>query len=93
MTKSVLTGQGFKGVRSDQAPFQTVPPQDLPFQEYQLGYEHLLDTIDRVYRRAEALEELIIGLGIFALKERRRTEQCKKHLHTLAKTESHSLAT
>ena len=68
--------QRFKSARSDQTPFQAAPPQDLPLQGHYVGYEHLIDNIDRLYRCADTREKLVIGGGIFALNERGRTKQC-----------------
>ena len=59
----------------DQAPFQAAPPQDLPLQGHNIGYEHLIDNIDRLYRCADTREKLVIGGGVFALKEQGRTKQ------------------
>jgi hypothetical protein len=42
-----------------------------------VGYEHLIDYIDRFYRCADTREKLVIGGGIFALKEQGRTKQCQ----------------
>ena len=70
------TFQRFKSARSDQTRFQAASPQDLPLQGHYVGYEHLIDNIDRLYRCADTGEKLVIGGGIFALKERGRTKQC-----------------
>ena len=67
--------QRFKSARSDQTPFQAAPPQDLPLQGHHVGYEHLLDNIDRLYRCADTGEKLVIGGGVFALKQLWLTKQ------------------
>jgi hypothetical protein len=60
--------------RADQTPFEAAAPQDLPFQRRYVSYEHLIDNIDRLYRRADTHEKLVIGSGVFALEERRRAK-------------------
>jgi hypothetical protein len=69
------TSQLSKCARSDQTRFQAAPPQDLPLQGHYIGYEHLFDNIDRLYRCPDAGKKLVIGGGVFALDEQRRTEQ------------------
>ena len=69
------TFQRFKSARSDQTPFQAAPPQDLPLQGDYIGYEHLVDNIDRLYRCADPREKLVIGGGVFTLKQLWLTKQ------------------
>src|SRR5262249_16709552 len=66
--------QCFKSGLSHQIPFQAPPSEDLPLQGHDVGDEHLIDNIDRLYRRADTTEKLVIGGGILALKEQRRAE-------------------
>ena len=66
--------QHFICARSNQTPFQAAPPQDLPLQGHYVSYEHLIDNIYRLYGRADTGEKLVIGGGVFALKEERRTK-------------------
>jgi len=40
-----------------------------------IGYVHLIDNIDWLYRYADVGENLVIDGGVFALQERRRTKQ------------------
>jgi hypothetical protein len=67
--------QRFKCGRSDQTPFQAAQPQDLPLQGQNIGCEHIIDNIDRLYRCEDAGEKLVIDGDIFALNERGRTKQ------------------
>ena len=69
------TFQRFKSARSHQTRFQAAPPKDLPLQGHHVGYQHLIDNIDRLYRRADTGEKLVIGGGVFALKEERRSKR------------------
>jgi hypothetical protein len=57
-----------------QSPFQAAPPQDLPLQGRYVGYENLVDDIDRLYRRADTREKLVTSGGILASKEQRRAK-------------------
>jgi hypothetical protein len=61
--------QRLKAARSDQTPFQATPPQHLPLQVNHIGDEHLIDNIGRLYRRKDAGGKLVIGGGVFALKQ------------------------
>ena len=61
--------QCFKSGLSHQSPFQAAPSEDLPLQRHYLGDEHLVDHIDRLYRRADAREKLVISRGILVLEE------------------------
>jgi hypothetical protein len=60
--------------RLDQTRFQATPSQHLPLQEHYIGYEHLVDNLDRVYCYPDASEKLVIGGAIFALDKQRRAE-------------------
>jgi hypothetical protein len=62
----------FKSSLLHQSPFQAAPPQELPLQGRYVGYENFVDDIDRLYRRADTTEKLVISFGILALKEQRR---------------------
>ena len=45
--------QRFECALSDQTQFQAAPPQNLPLQGRHIGYEHLIDNIERLYRCVE----------------------------------------
>src|SRR5262249_40754407 len=66
--------QCFKHWLSHQSPFQATPSEDLPLQGQYVGNEHFVDHIDRLYRRADAREKLVISGGILALEEQLRAE-------------------
>jgi hypothetical protein len=72
---SQKTFQRFKSARLEQTPFQSAPPQDLPLQGHYVGYENLIDNIDRLYHRADTREKLVIGGGVFPRKQQWLTKQ------------------
>jgi hypothetical protein len=69
------TFQRFKSARSDQIQFQAAPPQDLPLQGHYVGYEHVVDNVDRVYCCTDTGEKLVVGGGVLALRKQRRPKQ------------------